>query len=146
MKSCRRDTVGNGTAVNHGNRTILPGSTPWPYYPEIVMTGKQTFCQDIGMDMGFGRFTPLCYNYAQMATYIENESRDPFGLETVSYKGFYDITLGTCSGYDTVVCNNITNVIEEVDGEGFENATSPANRLLHSLSSLFSIIVFAGST
>lgn len=97
---------------HHENRTVLPrwyvdtNGFPVPMYTDVAVKGKDTLCQILEQDFGFGRFTPICYDYVQLNSYIENPSKQPFGLDTILWDGMYNIGIGTCSGYPPVQCDD----------------------------------------
>ena len=118
VASCQRDTQGGSKIFHHENRSVLPrwfvdtaSGLPIPMYTDVAIKGKDTMCQILNQDYGFGRFTPICYDYAQLVSYIENPSMEPYGLDTVLWDGMYAITIGTCSGYPPVQCEeNVTTL------------------------------------
>lgn len=113
VASCRRDTQGGSKVFHHENRTILPRwfvdhnhsvGLPIPMWNEIAIKGRDTLCQILEQDFGFGRFTPICYDFVQVNRYVENPAKTPFGLDTILWDGMYTIGLGTCPGYPPVQC------------------------------------------
>lgn len=125
MASCRRDTNGGGPSVNHVNNTVLPhfyveDNIPYPQYTKIAVKGTTTMCQILE---GFGEgFIPICYDFVQIMSFIENTSKEPFGLELLLWDGFYSIGFGSCPGYPTVDCAaNSTKPVDSQAVDDFEN-------------------------
>jgi len=93
------DTEGSVNVI-HTALDIKPGTTPFPNYAEIAISGEQTVClalPEIGM-------TPLCFLFTITEQLIE-DGGGVYDLLSTEWKGYYNVIPGTCPGYEPLVCS-----------------------------------------